>query len=52
MENAKHSFKIDVIRAVNLPFIQEEMALCWMSDEMTSGTGNTANTDFNQTTII
>ena len=27
MENAKTLFKIDVIRPVNLPFIQEEMTL-------------------------
>ena len=27
MENAENAFKIDVIRPVNLPFIQEEMTL-------------------------
>ena len=27
MENAENSFKIDVIRPVNLPFFQEEMML-------------------------
>ena len=38
MENAKNSFKIDIIRHVNLPFIQEEMTLWWISDEtLTTG---------------
>ena len=27
MENVENSFKIDVVRTVNLPFIQEEMTL-------------------------
>ena len=42
MENAKNSFKIDEIRPVNLPFIQEEMTLCWISDVMARMTGSNA----------
>ena len=46
MENAKKSFKIDVIRPVNLPFIQEEMTLWWISDETENKTDNIAKMGF------
>ena len=46
MENAENSFKIDVIRPVNRPYIQEEMTLRWISDETATRTGNNAKIDF------
>ena len=46
MENAENSFKIDVIRHANLPFIQEEMTLWWVSDETARKTGNNAKMGF------
>ena len=46
MENTEISFKIDVIRAVNPPFIQDEMTLLWISDETTRRNGNIAKMDF------
>ena len=42
MDNAENSFKIDVIRPVNLPFIQEEMTLCWISDKTARWTDSNA----------
>ena len=42
MENANNSFKIDVTRPINLPFIQWEMTLWWISDETTRWTGKNA----------
>ena len=36
MENAENSFKIDVIQPVIRPFIQEDMTLWWIRDEMLS----------------
>ena len=33
MENVETSFNIDVIRPVNLPFIEGEMSLWWLRDE-------------------
>ena len=42
MENAENSFKIDVIRPVNLPFIHEEMTLLCISNKTTRRTGNKA----------
>ena len=46
MENAKNSFKIDVISHVNLPFIQEEMTLWSISDETIRRTCNNAKMGF------
>ena len=46
MENAENSFKIDVIRPVNIPFIQKEMTLWWISDETARRIGNNAKIDF------
>ena len=46
MENAENSFKIDVIRPVNLPFIQDEMTLSGISYEMARRTGNNAKMGF------
>ena len=46
MENAESSFKIDVIRPVNLPLIQEEMTLWWISDKITRRIGNIAKMGF------
>ena len=46
MENFENSLKIDVIRHVNLMFIQEEMTLWWISGETASRTGNTAKMGF------
>ena len=46
MENAKNSFKIDVIRPVNLPLIQTQMTLLWISDETARRTGNNAKMGF------
>ena len=51
MENFENSFKMDVIRHVNLPFIQEEMTLWWVSDETARKTGNNANMAFLATTM-
>ena len=46
IKNAENSFKIYVIRPVNLPFIQEEMTLWWISDETARRTGNNAKFGF------
>ena len=46
MENAENSFKIDVIRPVNLLLIQEEMPLRWIRDETARRTGNIENMGF------
>ena len=40
MENAENSFQIDVIRHINLPFIQEEMTLRRISGKTARRTGN------------
>ena len=46
MDNAENSFKIDVIRHVNLPIIREEMTLLWISDETAGNTDNKAKFGF------
>ena len=46
MENAENSFKINKIRPVNLPFIQEEITLRWISDVTAIRTGNNAKMGF------
>ena len=46
IENAENSFKINVIRLLNLLFIQEEMTLWWICDETARKTGNNAKTGF------
>ena len=46
MWNAENLFKIDVIRPVNLPLIQDEMTLSWISDETARRTDNNAKMDF------
>ena len=45
-KDVKNSFKIDVISPVSPPFIQEEMALLWLSDEMARKTGSNAKIGF------
>ena len=46
MANAENSFKLDVIRHVNLLLIQAEMTLWWISDETASRTGSNAKMGF------
>ena len=46
MENAENLLKIDVIKPINLPFIQEKMTLWWISDETARRTGNNAKMGF------
>ena len=46
MENVEISFIIEVIRPVNLPFIQEEIKLWKIIDQTASRTGNTAKICF------
>ena len=45
MENTENSFKIDVIRHVDPPYIQEEMVV-WFNDETASRTSNNAKKAF------
>ena len=46
MKNAENIFQIDVISSVNFPFIQEEMTLWWIRDEMAIRIGNKAKLGF------
>ena len=46
MENVENALIIDVLRAVNLRFILEEMTLWWISEETARRTGNNAKMGF------